>query len=648
MNNNNPTSILASFSTMKSLVDAQQYQSPYQILAEFIQYIIIKCTLHSFTAVEMKNRLFEVFGFDIPEAVVRTTARGLQFINAENNIYHVNQIELKDNSAFEEMKAVAEANNSDIIDLLIAFAQETDPTSAIWADALTQEFIAYLLDDQQTTATGKYTDLIGRFILKYESNEKIQSTLTAIREGSILYIGLNHNINETGSLRKPLTLFLGTEVLFSLYGYNGEIYKQLAQDLYDQIKAANLGTKRITLRYFSDVKKEIDDFFTSAELIVDGKQLLFDKVAMKAIINGCSTSGDVKVKKADFFHALQYSYGIMEDDKASYYEKTDDPYNLESVSVDPKQYDSIKFISHINKLRKGRIFPYDLEAEYLVVTNSGTTLRASREQVERVMKAQNVDSACDYAVSVERLTNMLWFKLGNGLGRKEYPNNVNAVLKARMLLASKISQNISKLYVETRIQYQAGVITEDQLASRIITLRKKPIIPEELTSETIEDSLDFSLEYLTRYEEEVNRNKEALQEKEHLLQVMSDQKDRVISEKDDALAEKDQLIQTQQEKNAKLEAELEEYHRKDKEKEQKRINRKKILHMGLGIIWKLVGVMLFVMIAAWICSKVNAAYTSAVGIVVGVIGAIPVVASFLKNDLKKYKSNEVEERTSKE
>ena len=30
MSSNNPTSILASFSTMKSLVDAQQYQSPYQ------------------------------------------------------------------------------------------------------------------------------------------------------------------------------------------------------------------------------------------------------------------------------------------------------------------------------------------------------------------------------------------------------------------------------------------------------------------------------------------------------------------------------------------------------------------------------------------------------------------------------------------
>ncbi len=648
MSSNNPTSILASFSTMKSLVDAQQYQSPYQILAEFIQYIIIKSNLHSFTAIEMKNRLFEVIGFYIPEAVVRTTVRGLQFIKTENSIYHVNQIALKDNSVFEEMKAVAEANNTDIIDLLIAFAQETNPSSAIWADALTQEFIAYLLDDQQTTAAGKYTDLIGRFILKNESDVKIQSVLTAIREGSILYIGLNHNISETGSLRKPLTLFLGTEVLFSLYGYNGEIYKQLAQDLYDQIKAANVGSKRITLRYFSEVKKEIEDFFTSAELIVDGKQLLFDTVAMKAIINGCSTAGDVKVKKADFFHVLQCSYGIMEDDRSSYYENTDDQYNLESLSVDPQQYDSIKFISHINKLRKGRIYPYDLDAEYLIVTNSGVTLRASREQVERVMKEQAVDSACDYAVSVERLTNILWYKLGNGLGRKEYPNNVNAVLKARMLLTSKISQNISKLYMETRAQYRAGVITEDQLASRIITLRKKPITPEELTAETIEDSLDFSLEYLTRYEEEVNRNKEALQEKEHLLQVLSDQKDRVISEKDDALAEKEQLIQAQQDRNAELEAELAEYHRKDKEKEQKRINRKKIVHQAFGIIWKLVVVALLVIIAAWICSKVNAAYTNAVGIVVGLIGAIPVVVSLLKSDLKKYKSNGAEEGTSEE
>ena len=625
---NNPTSILASFVTMKSLVDAKQYQSPYQILAEFIQYIIIKNNLHSFTAEEMKNSLFKVFGFEIPEAVVKSTARGTQFINTENRSYHVNHVELKDNATFEEIKTVAEANNSDIIDLLIAFAQEANPASVILADELTQEFIAYLLDDQQTTAEGKYTDLIGQFILKNESDEKIQSTLTAIKEGSILYIGLNHNINETGSLRKPLTLFLGTEVLFSLYGYNGNIYRQLALDLYNQIKAANSGAKRITLRYFSDVKKEIEDFFTSAELIVDGKQYPFDTVAMKAIINGCSTSGDVKVKKSDFYHALQYSYGIVEDDRESYYEDTDNRYNLESLSADAQQYDSIRFISHINKLRKGHIYSCDLDAEYLIVTNSSITLRISREQVDMVMKEQAVDYACDYAVSVERLTNILWYKLGNGFGRNGYPTNVNAVLKARMLLA--------------------GVITEDQLASRIITLRKKPTTPEELAAETIDDSLDFSLEYLTRYEEEVKRNKEALQEKEKLLQAISNQKDRVISEKDDALAEKEQQIQEQHDKTAKLEAELAEYHQRDKVKEQRREKWEKTAHVIFGAIKKLAILALVVIIVAYICSKINDNYTNAVSLAAGIIGALPTVISFFKTDLKiirAEKKNVAEEVT---
>lgn len=640
MSSNNPTSILASFSTMKSMVDAKQYQSPYQILAEFIQYIIIKSNLHSFTAIEMKNRLNEVFGFDVPEAVVRTAARGLQFIKTENGIHHVDRHELGEITLFEEKKAVAEANNADVIDLLVAFVQENDPLSVIAIDVLTQEFIAFLLDDQQTASMGKYTDQIGQFILKNESDEKIQSALTAIREGSILYIGLNHNINETGSLRKPLTLFLGTEVLFSLYGFNGEIYKKLAQDLYDQIKAANAGAQRITLRYFSDVKKEIEDFFTSAELIVDGKQSLFDTVAMKAIINGCSTSGDVKVKKADFYHKLQYSYGILEDDRTSYYEAADDQYNLESLSTDPQQLESIKLISHINKLRKGNTFPYDLDAEYIIVTNSGITLRASREQVERVKKEQAVDNACDYAISVERLTNFLWYKLGNGLGGKEYPTNVNAVLKARMLLASKISQGISKLYEETRAQFRAGAITEDQLASRIITLRKKPIMPEELSAETIEDSLDFSLEYLTRFEEEVSRNKEALQEKDRLLQVINEQKDREISEKDEALAEKDQQIHAEQNRNATLEAELAEYRKRDEEKEQKKQHRTSIIRLILGILWRVAAVALLLAITVFVCKKVDPSITTAVSIVVGVLSLIPTVGTFVKKDLKKYKDTD--------
>ena len=34
------------------------------------------------------------------------------------------------------------------------------------------------------------------------------------------------------SITKPLTLYLGTEILFSLAGYNGEIFHQFACDFF--------------------------------------------------------------------------------------------------------------------------------------------------------------------------------------------------------------------------------------------------------------------------------------------------------------------------------------------------------------------------------------------------------------------------------
>ena len=83
------------------------------------------------------------------------------------------------------------------------------------------------------------------------------------------------------------------------------------------------------------------------------------------------------------------------------------------------------------------------------------------------------------------------------------------------------------------------------------------------------------MEYLARYEEEVNRNKETIQEKDCLLQALRDQNDRQLSEKDNALEEKNRLILSQQDRNKKLEAELAEYHRKEEEKEKKRLIRKK-------------------------------------------------------------------------
>lgn len=54
--------------------------------------------------------------------------------------------------------------------------------------------------------------------------KKITEYLNSVREEVILYTGLNYNIDEIGSLKRDLTLYLDMEVLFDIYGYNGKVF----------------------------------------------------------------------------------------------------------------------------------------------------------------------------------------------------------------------------------------------------------------------------------------------------------------------------------------------------------------------------------------------------------------------------------------
>ena len=48
-------SILASFATLKTLSDEKRYGSAYQLLSEFMHYVIYTESLYSFSAIEMKK-----------------------------------------------------------------------------------------------------------------------------------------------------------------------------------------------------------------------------------------------------------------------------------------------------------------------------------------------------------------------------------------------------------------------------------------------------------------------------------------------------------------------------------------------------------------------------------------------------------------
>ena len=213
--NKQSTSILASFVTLKSLTETNTYQSSYQLLSEFIEYIIIEDSVYNFSAIEMKNKLKEFFGFDIPEAVIKTATKSLSYVTKVKTAFQVNHSHIDEMrnkiKILNEAKLSAERNSSNILSMLQRYIEEQSPGEIIDQNALEHDFISFLVADQQSY-NGKYTRLIGAFIISHENDIKLQECLNDIREGSILYIGINYNINETGSIIKPLTLFLDTEV----------------------------------------------------------------------------------------------------------------------------------------------------------------------------------------------------------------------------------------------------------------------------------------------------------------------------------------------------------------------------------------------------------------------------------------------------
>lgn len=619
---NNSTAILASFATLKELHNSNRYKNSYQILSEFITHIILTYSLFSFTPVQMKNRLHDVFGFDIPEAVVKTASKSLSYVIKENGEFKVNRSEMGDCEYFPDMMASAESKSVSIINQIKNFIELQNPDKPVNIDSVSQDLVAFLIDDQQKSVDD-YFDIIGKFILVHEHDSDIQECLDAIREGSIIYIGLNYNINETGSLRKPLVLYLDTEVLFGLAGYNGEIYKTFANDFISQVRNANSKERKITLRYFSDVKVEIEQFFKSAELIVEGRHSQkFESPAMNYILNGCATVSDIKVRQADFYHTLEFSYGITEEDFHDYYSEENHPYSLESKEyIDYQSQEGWKYISHINILRKGEFSRDNIESNYLLITNTNHILKVSQIQSEKLKKSNNLERVNDFAVSVDKITNILWYKLGNGFGKTNLPSNVKSILKAKAVLSSSISHNVAVVYKQATDQFKNGEITQEQLTARIYALRKKPLLPEELSGELIDDCMDFSAEYLSRFEEEMNSNRSALREK------------------DEKLAQKDKIIQTQfkekqilEQDKESLRSELAIYHERDRRKEEKKSKRKKIIRFLFSILWKIAVIGILTAIAVVLEIKLNSNIPLYICAAIDLIGIVATIVVAIKRD----------------
>lgn len=619
-----PEIVMASYVTYKELFRGKKYKSPYQILAEFIKYIIIQEKIYQFSCLEIKKMIVDTFGFKLPNAVLKSALKKVECVekNGRRDEYSVDYKKINIDSSFEMYKKNAEQENVRLMTKLVEFTEERfcEKLDESKKQELLVDFMAYLLDESNG---GDFQDIISIFILKNQENkEQIQ----AIREGCILYTGINYDINEVGSIAENLTLYLDVEILFDLYGYNGEIFQTLAIDMIKLAQEANKKKKYIKLRYFEDTKREIEDFFRRAEDIVTGKALLKENIAMKAIVSGCNDVTDISDKQSDFFHTLQYQYGILEDENRGYYEKEQYEANLEGLCLDgidmndSSIQESIKVISHINKLRKNKSFFDYLKSEYIFVTETRKTIEISNKITEMISEGDEIDGKyVGYVINMNFLTNLLWYKMSKGFGGDELPQNVNAIIKAKIVLSNYIAQNVAKTYDECKVAYEKGDITSEQFAARLIALKNKNIRPEEISVEGIEEDLNFDPDNIRKFEEESNWQKLKLKEKEQELKdirksyietnqkVDSMQQELALTREDQKeqnkiLTKQEKVIEEQSKIINEQKVRIEKFEMQERNKEVKKEKRRKVIRFIWHIIIRIV-VLVSIVIISYLATK---------------------------------------------
>lgn len=659
-------SVLASYATLRSVFESKQYKSIYQLLSEFIRYVVISEKKHVFTSSYMKKMLKESFGFDLPEAVVRTALKGAPFTQSEHGQFVVTDLKYQQDEQFEKRKMIADKEERYLAECLLEYAQKTSPEVHLDSEIIMQELMTYLLEPDQEGGHSEYRELISKFILSCEDNERIQSNLNSIREGCVLYLGLNNNIAEVGRIKNRLTIYLATEILFSLSGYNGVIYKDLAMDFINLVEKANSHSQMIILSYFPETKKEIEDFFYKAEKIVEKKEPYLDRPAMKAIINGCSSSTDIAEKQADFFHNLQFGFGITCDEKTRFYSEELDVYNLESLKEDPQYEEGLRYVSHINKLRRGKMSTTEFDSGYLYITNTISTLIISKQETKKanIEEREKHERMFDYAVSLDHITNILWYKLGSGFGNEGYPKNVQAVLKAKSLLSSRIIQQIAKSFEKAKEDYKSGELTKEKVTSRIIVLRKKPTLPEELTMENIDKSLDFTDDYLDQYENDVNKNAAAMAAMASELEYMrakDQQHEREAHQNATTMAKMAQELEEMRTKdqhreveNKALEARIAAFEREKEEQRKKDQRKGNIKRFVIRLIVKIIIIVVLICAFLYITLKLQkrdpessffSMACSLLGLFVDGAAVVCLSHSIIKKDYKKCFQNEKKKST---
>ena len=491
---------LASLAVFRELYDNQK--DVYGVISEFLKEIISSENKYQFGLTEITLLLNESYDFKIPEAVVKTSLSRLPFLSKSNGVYSVNKpIDQIRNKEFQEKQNKIYNSNNNVVNRLFIYieSQKKVTLSEAEKEIIVKSLCSFMLDE---STVQEYSEYIGAFIVQCKSEDTLLAQLDTIKEGVVLYTGLkyNSNLNDLGTWNTQITIFIETEILFHFAGYNGELFKILFNDFFTFVKEINSqsinknGKKKIHLKYFSEVKNEIERFFKKAEFIINGEDTLNpSKTAMASIVNGCKTPSDIIEKKALIYDLLKTN-GITEDTYTEYYSAKNHKFNIEDQSIieslqssivtDYDIRENLKFLNYVNILRQGASDRNFENIGYILLSGNATTIQLAWHDL--IKPNGNVP----LATTLTFLTNKLWFKLGKGFGKNNYPKTFDIITKAQIVLSTQVNDSISYKYDSLQEKLKKGELNEKQALATIVELRRESKKPEDIKADDLSDILD--------------------------------------------------------------------------------------------------------------------------------------------------------------
>lgn len=529
------------------------------ILCEFAKSIVNDKHLTGFSPTQIKNELKDEYDFYIPEYVVESVLK--KFCKKDGAMYYPSADNLSQMVNNQEIEKI-EKSHETIISKLISFVEDkkSKKLESKEIERLIQSFCGFLLDESDVD----YSDYISAFIIETQGDVELSALLKTIKEGVVLYTGIqyNDNINETGSWKDDYTIYVEQEILFHMAGYNGVLYQQLFQDFMGLVEEINRKAQKqlIKIKFFDSVRFEIESYFNVAERIVDGKETLdCSKIAMTTIVQGCENKSDVIAKKCAFFDLMKKKQ-ITEDDGSAYFKERsefnifyDD--NLTKLSNDLPDRDvewSLKLLNYISMIRKGNISGFE-KSKCILLTGNTTTMAVAFHPLIK----QNGD--VPLATTLDYITNKLWFKLNKGFGSNLYPKSFSVVTKAQIVLSTQIVGSVAKEYEKIKKEITEKSKTEDEIIAELAELKTRVRKPEEVVDSIIKDVLDtISMADTERYLREREMERQAAEKQIEENMRLQKEIEKKNQEKAELEARKNNQIKQKELENIQLESRLNE------------------------------------------------------------------------------------------